>query len=169
MTAILIMSQNAHSCESVLAPEATPKPPQATTKPYSRHILGIYSGVQSHPKASLKPLQGHPKASSKPHQSHPNATLKPPQSHLDSSFHSPEGAESAFLARALALTRIFHTRDGGAPVSKPAYGDRTGYPSLFPGPTLSRFGNRRSGLSAFHTGCEITGLSAHERSPRHRA
>src|ERR1039458_8308445 len=27
------------------------KPPKATAKPYSRHILGIYSGVQSHLKA----------------------------------------------------------------------------------------------------------------------
>src|ERR1039458_347384 len=104
MTAIRIMGQNSHSHESVLAPEATPKPPQATTKPYSRHILGIYSGVQSHTKATPKPLQGHTKATSKPHQSHPNATLKPPQSHLDRSFHSPEGAESACLAGALALS-----------------------------------------------------------------
>ena len=30
-----------------------PKPPKATTKPYTRHILGIDSGVQSHPKATL--------------------------------------------------------------------------------------------------------------------
>jgi hypothetical protein len=29
------------------------KPPKATTKPYTRHILGIDSGVQSHPKATL--------------------------------------------------------------------------------------------------------------------
>src|ERR1035438_6166174 len=31
-----------------------PKPPKATAKPYSRHILGIYSGVQSHPQATPK-------------------------------------------------------------------------------------------------------------------
>src|ERR1035441_5313059 len=35
---------------------------KATAKPYSRHILGIYSGVQSHPKATLKPPQSHLKA-----------------------------------------------------------------------------------------------------------
>src|ERR1039458_8216967 len=67
------------------------KPPKATAKPYSRHILGIYSGVQSHPKATPrptdsqpigtpKPSQSHPKAPPKPHQSHPHATLKPPPS-----------------------------------------------------------------------------------------
>src|ERR1035441_2590590 len=31
------------------------KPPKATSKPYTRHILGIDSGVQSHPKATPKP------------------------------------------------------------------------------------------------------------------
>jgi hypothetical protein len=33
--------------------KALSKPPKATTKPYTRHILGIYSGVQSHLKATL--------------------------------------------------------------------------------------------------------------------
>src|ERR1035441_3492778 len=31
-------------------PKSHPKPPKATTKPYTRHILGIDSGVQSHLK-----------------------------------------------------------------------------------------------------------------------
>src|ERR1035437_3304931 len=48
------------------------KPPQshrkATAKPYCRHILGIDSGVQSHPKATPKPHQSHTKATPKPHQ-----------------------------------------------------------------------------------------------------
>src|ERR1035437_3668748 len=56
-----------------------PKPPKATTKPYSRHILGIDSGVQSHPKATLKPPQSATKATPKPHQSHTKATPKPHQ------------------------------------------------------------------------------------------
>src|ERR1035441_667101 len=43
-----------------------PKPPKATTKPYTRHILGIDSGVQSHPKATPRIPQGHPKATPKP-------------------------------------------------------------------------------------------------------
>ena len=42
------------------------KPPKATAKPYSRHILGIDSGVQSHPKATPKPHQSHTKATLKP-------------------------------------------------------------------------------------------------------
>src|ERR1019366_3291818 len=42
------------------------KPPKATSKPYSRHILGIDSGVQSHTKATPRPHQGHTKATPKP-------------------------------------------------------------------------------------------------------
>src|ERR1039457_551269 len=42
------------------------KPPKATAKPYSRHILGIDSGVQSHPKATPRPHQSHTKATPKP-------------------------------------------------------------------------------------------------------
>src|ERR1017187_10220265 len=53
------------------------KPPKATAKPYSRHILGIYSRVQSHPKATPRPHQSHTKATPKPPQSHPKARRKP--------------------------------------------------------------------------------------------
>src|ERR1035441_2188355 len=67
------MSRNSSSCESVLEPKAT----EATLKPYTRHILSIDSGVQSHPKATLKPHQSHTKATPKPHQSHTKATPKP--------------------------------------------------------------------------------------------
>src|ERR1017187_754330 len=38
------------------------KPPKATTRPYTRHILGIDSGVQSHPKATPRLHQGYTKA-----------------------------------------------------------------------------------------------------------
>jgi hypothetical protein len=38
------------------------KPPKATTRPYTRHILGIDSGVQSHLKATPKRHQGATKA-----------------------------------------------------------------------------------------------------------
>jgi hypothetical protein len=37
------------------------KPPKATTEPYTRHRLGIDSGVQSHPKATPKRHQGRGK------------------------------------------------------------------------------------------------------------
>ena len=86
MTAILIMSRNSRSCESVLTPEATPKPPQATTKPYSRHILGIYSGVQSHLKATPRPPQSHLLGSTEPPQSHPKATLMRPPSQVHATY-----------------------------------------------------------------------------------
>src|ERR1019366_2644336 len=66
LSAILVMSQNPLFCERVQGTEAIPKPLQATPKPYSRHILGIDSGAQSHPKATLKPHQSHPKATPKP-------------------------------------------------------------------------------------------------------
>ena len=42
------------------------KPPEATTKPYTRHILGIDSGLQSHNNATPKPPQSHTKATSTP-------------------------------------------------------------------------------------------------------
>ena len=42
-----------------IKPKGRAEPPKATAKPYSRHILGIYSGVQSHPKATPKPHQSH--------------------------------------------------------------------------------------------------------------
>src|ERR1019366_2871268 len=54
-----------------------PKPPKATTKPYTRHILGIDSGVQSHLKATTKPPQSYHKATPRPHQGHTKATSKP--------------------------------------------------------------------------------------------
>src|ERR1019366_6281611 len=55
------------------------KPPKATPKPYTRHILGIDSGVQSHPKATLKPTDSQPIGTPKPHQCDPKATPKPHQ------------------------------------------------------------------------------------------
>src|ERR1039457_7296692 len=61
-----------------------PKPPKATTKPYTRHILGIDSGVQSHPKAIYCGVQSHPKATPRIPQGHPKATPKPRISPLDS-------------------------------------------------------------------------------------
>ena len=54
------------------------KPPKATAKPYSRHILGIYSGVQSHPKATPKPTARQPIGNPVRPQSHLKATPKPP-------------------------------------------------------------------------------------------
>src|ERR1035438_9399368 len=57
------------------------KPPKATTKPYSRHILGIDSGVQSHTKGTSKPPDSQPIGTPKPHQCDPKATPRLPQSH----------------------------------------------------------------------------------------
>src|ERR1035438_10317208 len=51
------------------------KPPQATPKPYTRHILGIDSGVQSHTKATLRLHQGYTKATPRLPQGYPKATL----------------------------------------------------------------------------------------------
>src|ERR1035441_2665709 len=85
------MSRNSSSCESVLEPKAT----EATLKPYTRHILSIDSGVQSHPKATLKP-----------HQSHTKATPKPHQSQLLRLFQRLEGAATACSPRVLAIMRI---------------------------------------------------------------
>jgi hypothetical protein len=60
------------------------------------------------------------------------------------------------------LTWTFRAYEAGAPVSKPAYGARTRRPCPFPGSTLSRFGNRRSGLSAFRGKLAIPRISRPE-------
>src|ERR1035441_1907539 len=52
------------------------KPPKATTRPYTRHILGIDSGVQSHPKATPRPPQGYTKATPRLHQGYPQAKVE---------------------------------------------------------------------------------------------
>ena len=62
LSAILIMSRNSSSCESVMEPKAT----EATLKPYTGHILGIDSGLQSHTNATPRLPQGHPKTTFKP-------------------------------------------------------------------------------------------------------
>src|ERR1035441_7000932 len=81
-----------------------PKPPKATPRPPQGHILGIDSGVQSHPKAPpslpqgapntaprLPPRppkatprlpQGYPKATPRLPQGYTKATPRPPQSHV---------------------------------------------------------------------------------------
>src|ERR1035441_8974400 len=83
--AILIMSRNPPSCESVLEPkatEATQSHPKATPRPHQGHILGIDSGVQRHPKATPKPPQGSTKATPRLHQSYTKATPRPLSSQL---------------------------------------------------------------------------------------
>ena len=81
------------------AGQSHPKPPQS-------HILGIYSGVQRHLKATSKPpqshllgnqlgTQSHPKATPKPPQSHPKATLKPYTRHILRGTEAPQSHPKA--------------------------------------------------------------------------
>src|ERR1039457_148086 len=90
LAAILIMTEF-----SLLREAPALKPPKATAKPYTRHILGIDSGLQSHLKATLRP----------PH-SHTTATPQPHQSQLLRLFQRLEGAETACSPRVLAIMRI---------------------------------------------------------------
>src|ERR1035441_5264148 len=110
--AILIMTEF-----SLLREAPALKPPKATAKPYTRHILGIDSGLQSHTKATPRPHQGHTKVQKKRHQTHAKATQKPPQSHTKATpkphqgqllrlFQWLEGAETACSPRVLAIMRI---------------------------------------------------------------
>src|ERR1017187_8854942 len=71
------------------------KPPKATAKPDSRHILGIDSGVQSHTKATPRLHQGSTKATLQPPQSHPKATLMRPSSHLQARCKPGAASSSA--------------------------------------------------------------------------
>src|ERR1035438_6798101 len=88
------------------------KPPKATSKPYSRHILGIYSGVQSHPKATPKPHQSHTKATPRLHQGSHKATPKPSQG-------QGNGWETAVFPVFLRLRRRGSTwYSGSGPVTK---------------------------------------------------
>src|ERR1019366_6570470 len=82
------------------------KPPKATAKPYSRHILGIDSGVHSHTTATPQPHHSHTTATPQPHHSHTKATPKPHQSQLLRLFQRLEGAETACSPRVLAIMRI---------------------------------------------------------------
>src|ERR1039458_4413710 len=81
------------------------KPPKATAKPYSRHILGIYSGVQSHPKATSKPTDSQPIGPPKPPQSHPKATPKPHQSHTKATPKPPPCDPQA--RKSMATPKLF--------------------------------------------------------------
>src|ERR1035437_10109441 len=77
---------------------------------YTRHILGIDSGVQSHPKATPKPHQGHTKATPRPHQGytkatprlhqgHTKATPRPHQGHTKATPRPHQGHPKATLMR----------------------------------------------------------------------
>src|ERR1035441_2974484 len=83
------------------------KPPKATPKPYTRHILGIDSGVQSHLKATPRLPQSHPKATSKPPQGYPKATPGLPQSHSKATPKPPSGVAviAGMVAETLTRTR----------------------------------------------------------------
>jgi hypothetical protein len=76
--------------------KATQSHLKATTKPYNRHILGIDSGVQSHPKATLKPPQSHPKATPRLPQGYPKA---PPRLHQGSTKATPRLHQGHLQAR----------------------------------------------------------------------
>src|ERR1035438_7072211 len=91
-----------------------PKPPKATAKPYSRHILGIYSGVQSHPKATPRPTDSQPIGTPKPPQSHPKAPPKPHQSHTKASPKPPSCDPQA--TPKLGNRVLVHRRSQGPPL-----------------------------------------------------
>jgi hypothetical protein len=65
-----------------------PKPPQG-------HHKAIYSGVQSHPKATPRLPQGHPKATPRPPQGYPKATPRLPQGHPKATPRPPQGHPKA--------------------------------------------------------------------------
>ena len=75
--------------------EGLAKPPKAISKPPQSHILGIDSGVQRHPKASLKPHQSHTKATSRLHQGYTKATPRLHQGHTKATPRPHQGHTKA--------------------------------------------------------------------------
>ena len=81
--------------------KATQSHHKATTRPPQGHILGIDSGVQSHPKATPRLHQGSTKAPPRLHQGHPQATPKLPSCDLHATFMRPESQGGGILGLAL--------------------------------------------------------------------
>src|ERR1017187_4088287 len=105
------------------------KPPKATAKPYTRHIRGIDSGLQSHTTATPQPHHSHTTATPQPHHSHTTAIPQPYHSHTKAIpqphqsqllrlFQWLEGAETACSPRVLAIMRI------AGPDGSPRHGRR---------------------------------------------
>src|ERR1019366_3504840 len=97
------------------------------TEPYTRHILGIDSGVQSHPKATPRLPQGYPKAPPKPHQCDPHATPKPHQSHPEVIANGQSQIAEAIFSVPIRAIRVRKFRrnarcPGGAESLKAAAG-----------------------------------------------
>src|ERR1035441_9425245 len=90
--------------EATSKPEGRAEPPKATPRPPQSHILGIDSGVQSHPKATPRLHQGSTKAPPRLHQGSTKATPKPHQSHPKAT--SKPGA-SQVLGRCARILMVF--------------------------------------------------------------
>ena len=81
---------------------------------------------------------------------HPTGRVPPGGAKTQDAMDSRPGDRLESSSPVKRLARTSHTREAGAPVSRPSYQVGTVYPCpALARPTLSRFGNRRSGLSAF--------------------
>src|ERR1035441_8962826 len=151
------------------------KPPKATSKPYTRHILGIDSGVQSHTKATSRLHQGSTKATPKPHQSHTKATPKPYTRHIlgiDSGVQSHTKATSRLHQGSTKATPKPHQSHTKATPNPPSCDPQARYkPPRFPTPPLScptrsRLSNRRLLARVFALAFRVSDhLGHHERLP----
>src|ERR1039457_3879715 len=72
------------------------KPPKATPRPPQGHILGIDSGVQSHPKATPRLPQGYPKATPRLPQGSPKATPRLHQGYPKATPQAVDGDQPGF-------------------------------------------------------------------------
>src|ERR1035441_8296330 len=112
------------------------KPPKATPRPYTRHILGIDSGVQSHTKATPRLHQGYTKATPRLHQGYTKATPKlhqgytnaTPRLHQGYTKATPRPHQSHPYATFKPPTSVFNT--GGIQTVNHLLGRRLGAESV---------------------------------------
>src|ERR1017187_10423971 len=94
LSAILIMTEFSLLREGSRTPERFRRG-EATPRPYCRHILGIDSGVQSHPQATPRLHQGSTKAPPRLHQGSTKATPRLHQGYTKATPRLHQGSHKA--------------------------------------------------------------------------
>src|ERR1039458_6046402 len=92
--------------ERLVTGSVSASPAQATPRPYTRHILGIDSGVQSHHKATTKPPTRQEKATPRLHQGSTKAT---PRLHQSQEHRGCARIRFVFSSYSLRILLVFRS------------------------------------------------------------